>query len=182
MPSAVLLFMKPRRSTKLFSDDEDGKGIGQHGAATAASETSTASGLGGAAAAGGASGTGPNWAAMVRTWFVFVSSVSVLAPAMVSRFCSTSKVVGLVSFTTVRVPLPCVLKASMVAGLNVAPSDEPARGRAVRILPSFALRITIIGFAGWAGGMPEFRAATKRTPFFASIARPAKPLPWSPRS
>ena len=62
------------------------------------------------------------------------------------------------------------------------PSELPASGRTVRILPSLALRMTILGSAGCAGGAPEFRAATNRTRFFTSIASPASPLPLSPRS
>ena len=73
---------------------------------------------------------------------------TVRAPFIVCRFCSTSKLVGLFSLTIVIVPLPCVLNASIVAGLNTAPSDPPASGRFARILPSFALRITIIGCGG----------------------------------
>ena len=78
---------------------------------------------------------------------VFGSKLKVRAPSIVWRFCSTVNRVGLSSFTTVIVPLACVLKASIVAGLNAAPSDPPARGRFARILPSTALSTTIIGVA-----------------------------------
>src|SRR3979490_3095558 len=61
-------------------------------------------------------------------------------PDHVLRFCSTSQLVGLFSLTMVIVPLPCVLNASIVAGLNVAPSELPASGSFGRIFPSFAPR------------------------------------------
>src|SRR5437867_7540585 len=70
---------------------------------------------------------------------------------------------GLFSLIMVNVPLPCVLKASIVEGLNTAPSDPPASGRLAMILPSAAVRITIMGCAGWAGGFPEFAHAAKST-------------------
>ena len=44
--------------------------------------------------------------------------------------------------TRVIVPLPCVLNASLVAGLNAAPSELPASDSRSRIFPSFALRMT----------------------------------------
>src|SRR5262249_33958248 len=78
----------------------------------------------------------------------------------VFRFCRTSNVVGLFSLRMVIVPLACVLNASIVAGLKVAPSELPASGSLVRILPSFALRTTnvcgglALGSAGGAGGCP----------------------------
>jgi len=75
---------------------------------------------------GGGGGAGPRSWLMVKMWFVLLSNVIVRAPFIVSRFCATSKLVGLFSLTTVKVPLPCVLKASMVEGLNAAPSDPPA--------------------------------------------------------
>ena len=56
--------------------------------------------------------------AIAKRWPVLVSSVTVRAPFMVSRFCSTSKLVGLFSFTIVIVPLPCVLNASIVSGIE----------------------------------------------------------------
>src|SRR5215468_5927158 len=108
------------------------------------------------------------------------------APFIVSRFCSTSKLVGLFSLTIVSVPLPCVLNASMVDGLKVAPSEPPARGSFARIFPSFALRMTNVwgGFAfglGAGGGVPRGGAgptalhAANRTPFFTSSASPLHP-------
>ena len=112
---------------------------------------------------GGGGGAGPRSWLIVRMWFVLLSNVIVRAPFIVSRFCSTSKLVGLFSLTTVNVPLPCVLKASIVEGLNTAPSEPPASGRLVRILPSSALRITIMGWAGWAGGFPELAHAANST-------------------
>jgi len=51
---------------------------------------------------------------MVRIWFVLLSNAIVRAPFIVSRFCSTSKLVGFLSLTTVIVPFPWVLKASIV--------------------------------------------------------------------
>jgi hypothetical protein len=93
---------------------------------------------------GGGGGAGPRSWLIVRMWFVLLSKVIVRAPFIVSRFCSTSKLVGLFSFTTVNVPLPCVLNASIVEGLNTAPSDPPASGTLVRILPSVALRMVVL--------------------------------------
>src|ERR1019366_7903298 len=121
---------------------------------------------GGAPPAGGVAGGGgggPYSAAIVSMWFVFVSNVSVLAPAIVWRSCSTAKLVGLFSLTIVLVPLPCELKASIVAGLNTAPSEPPASGSEVMILPSSALRITIMGCAGVTAGIPDCPQAAKRT-------------------
>src|ERR1700730_7559875 len=112
---------------------------------------------------GGGGGAGPRSWLIVKMWLVLLSNVIVLAPFIVSRFCSTSKLVGLFSLTTVSVPLPCVLKASIVEGLKTAPSDPPASGRLVKLLPSSALRITIMGCAGWAGGLPDRPHAAKRT-------------------
>src|ERR1035441_40208 len=57
----------------------------------------------------GAAGAGPRSWLIVKMWFVLLSNVMVRAPFMVFRFCSTSKLVGLFSFTTVNVPLPCAL-------------------------------------------------------------------------
>src|ERR1700736_6879197 len=70
---------------------------------------------GGAPPAGGVAGAGggPYSAAIVRMWFFLVSSVSVFAPGMVWRSCSTSKLVGLFSLTMVMVPLPWELNASL---------------------------------------------------------------------
>src|SRR5439155_4720246 len=97
---------------------------------------------------GGGGGAGPRSSLMVKMRFVLLSNVIVRAPFIVWRFCSTSKLVGLFSLTIVSVPLPCVLNASIVAGLNTAPSEAPASGRVVRILPSPARRITIFGCGG----------------------------------
>src|SRR5215831_7942842 len=74
---------------------------------------------------GGGGGAGPRSSLIVKMWFVLLSNAIVRAPFIVCRFCSTSKVVGLFSLTTVSVPLPCVLKASIVAVLNTAPSELP---------------------------------------------------------
>src|SRR5437763_1552528 len=103
---------------------------------------------------GGGGDAGPRSWLIVKMWFVLVSNVIVRAPFIVSRFCSTSKLVGLFSLTMVNVPLPCVLKASMVDGLNAAPSEPPASGSRSRIFPSFALRMTNVcgGFALGSGG------------------------------
>src|SRR6202140_5303571 len=87
---------------------------------------------------GGAGGTGPNSAVIVRIWLVFVSRVSTFARAGVATVCSTEKLVGEFSCTTVSVPSPCELKASIVAGLKVAPSDPLPMGRSVMICPSVA--------------------------------------------
>src|SRR5581483_6385939 len=105
--------------------------------------------------AGGGGGGGPTSDAIAKRWPVLLSNAMVRAPfdGHVLRSCSTSKLVGLFSLTIVIVPLPCVLNASMVAGLNAAPSELPASGRRSRILPSFALRMTnrCDGFAGSTG-------------------------------
>src|SRR5438093_3883860 len=112
---------------------------------------------------GGGGGADPRSSLIVKMRFVLLSNVIVRAPFIVCRFCSTSKLVGLFSLTIVSVPLPCVLKASMVEGLNTAPSDPPASGRLVMILPSLALKITIMGCAGCTGGFPEFAHAAEST-------------------
>jgi hypothetical protein len=51
------------------------------------------------------------------------------------------------------VPLPWVLNASIVAGLNAAPSEPPASGSLARTLPSLALKTTKVcgGFAFGSG-------------------------------
>ena len=85
---------------------------------------------------------------------------------MVCSVCSTSKVVGLFSLMIVSVPFPAELKASIVLGLNTAPSDAPSKGSVVITLPVSAFIITITPGAG-------VRHATKRTRFFSSKARPA---------
>src|SRR5260221_2652400 len=128
---------------------------------------------------GGGGPAGPRSMLIVRMWFVLLSNVIVRAPFIVFRFCSTSKLVGLFSLTMVSVPLPCVLNASMVDGLNAAPSEPPASGSFARIFPSVALRITIVGAGGCAGGLPELAHAAKRTWFLSSSARPWHP-PTSP--
>src|SRR5436309_16125151 len=99
---------------------------------------------GGVAAAGGAGGGGAGSDAIANRWPVLLSNAIVRAPfeGQVFRFSSTSKVVGLFSLTIVIVPLPCVLNASIVLGLNAAPSELPASGSRSRIFPSFALRMT----------------------------------------
>src|SRR5258706_6104551 len=114
---------------------------------------------------GGGGPAGPRSMLIVRMWLVLLSNVIVRAPFIVCRFCSTSKLVGLFSLTTVSVPLPWVLKASIVAGLNAAPSEPPASGSFARILPSTALRITIVGCGGWTGGLPDTAHAANRTWF-----------------
>src|SRR6185369_14648382 len=98
---------------------------------------------GGGVPAGGGGG-GPTSDAIAKRWPVLLSNAIVRAPfdGQVFRSCSTSKLVGLFSLTMVIVPLPCVLNASSVAGLNAAPSELPASGSFVMIAPSFALRIT----------------------------------------
>src|SRR5207247_9443378 len=117
---------------------------------------------GGVLPAGGGGGGGPTSEAIANRWPVLLSNAMVRAPfeGQVFRFCSTSKLVGLFSLTMVIVPLPCVLKASMVAGLNAAPSELPASGSLARIVPSFALRMTNVcgGLAlgsGAGGGVPR---------------------------
>src|SRR3954454_7782523 len=99
---------------------------------------------GGGVPAGGGGGGGLTSDAIAKRWPVLLSNAIVRAPFddHVFRSCSTSKLVGLFSLTMVIVPLPCVLNASSVAGLNAAPSELPASGSRSRIVPSFALRIT----------------------------------------
>src|SRR5579871_1705652 len=80
-------------------------------------------------------------AAIRRIRPVFASIVIVFAPGIVLRFCSTSKVVGLVSLMIVSVPSPCELNASPVLGLKPAPSVPRPIGRSARYLPSFASKI-----------------------------------------
>src|SRR5262245_40652071 len=99
---------------------------------------------------------------------VLPSNAIVRAPfeGHVLRFSSLSKLVGLFSFTTVIVPLPCVLNASIVAGLNAAPSELPASGSRSRILPFFALRMPnrcdgFPGSAGAPGGRKTLHAANR---------------------
>src|SRR5882757_11124299 len=107
--------------------------------------------------AGGAvpGGSGAASAAIANRWPVLLSNAIVRAPfdGQVFRFCSTSKLVGLFSLTMVIVPLPWVLNASIVAGLNTAPSEPPASGSFASTLPSFALRTTKVcgGFAFGSG-------------------------------
>ena len=62
--------------------------------------------------------------------------------------------VAVVATVNVEEPDPLI-----AAGLNVAPSELPARGSVVIIFPSVALRITMVGAAGLAGGIPELRHA-----------------------
>ena len=91
--------------------------------------------------AGGGGGGGPASDAMAKRCPVLPSNAIVRAPlpAHVFRFCSTSKLVALFSLTIVIVPFPWVLNASIVAGLNVAPSEPPASGSLARIVPSLAI-------------------------------------------
>src|SRR5262245_34461341 len=104
---------------------------------------------------GGGGGGGAGSEAIAKSRPVLLSNAIVRAPfdGHVFRFCSTSKLVGLFSLTMVIVPLPCVLNASIVDGLNAAPSELPASGNRWRICPSFALRMTnrCGGFAGSTG-------------------------------
>src|ERR1017187_3973803 len=89
-------------------------------------------------------GGGVNSPVIEKIWFVLVSTVIVRAPSFVCAFCSTSKLVGLFSLMTVSVPSPCELNASIVFGLNPAPSTPLPIGRVVMILPSSAFRITMV--------------------------------------
>ena len=123
--------------------------------------------------AGAPGGAGANSADISKMWFVFRSIVSVLATGMVVRFCSTTKLVGLFSLITVSVPSLCELNASIVDGLNTAPSVPAPIGTVVMILPSLALRITIV----WG-----LRQATNRTWLFALSASPAHVPPLPTRS
>src|SRR4029078_7091341 len=80
--------------------------------------------------AGGGGGAGPSSEAIAKRWPVLLSNAIVRAPfdGPVLRSCSPSKLVRLFSLPIVMVPLPCVLNASMVSGLNAAPSELPASG------------------------------------------------------
>ena len=112
---------------------------------------------------------------------VFGSSDSVRAPSIVLRFCDTPKVPDVSSFTTVIVPFECVLNASLVAGLNAAPSELPASGSVARIWPSSALRMTICGMGGCVVAAPDRAQAAKSTCVRSSSARPLQPPPLSPK-
>src|SRR5690242_7637056 len=94
-------------------------------------------------------GGGADSDAITNKWPVLLSNAIVRAPfeGHVLRFSSSSKLVGLFSLTIVIVPLPCELNASIVAGLNAAPSELPASGSLARTLPSLALKITNV----WGG-------------------------------
>src|SRR5215472_9876119 len=95
---------------------------------------------------GGASGAGgPYSAAIVKRWFVFVSSARVFAPFIVSSVCSTSKLVGLFSLMNVIVPAFSALIASIVFGLNATVSTPAPVGRVVMILPLSAFTTTTTG-------------------------------------
>src|SRR5690349_5858468 len=92
----------------------------------------------------GGGGSGASSDAIANRWPVLLSKAIVRAPfaGHVFKFCSTSNFVGLFSLMIVIVPLPCVLNASIVAGLNAAPSEPPASGSLARTLPSLALKTT----------------------------------------
>lgn len=107
----------------------------------------------------GVGGGGPISDAIANIWPVLLSNAIVRAPleGHVFKFCSTSKLVGPFSLRIVIVPLPWVLNASIVPGLNAAPSEPPASGSLARMLPSLALKTTNVcgGFvfgSGAAGG------------------------------
>src|SRR5437868_4375142 len=80
---------------------------------------------------GGGDGGGGASDAIANRCPVLLSNAIVRAPfeGHVFKFCSTSNLVGLFSLMIVIVPLPWVLNASIVAGLNTAPSEPPARIR-----------------------------------------------------
>ena len=83
---------------------------------------------------------------MRRILFVFVSNVEVLAPIIVCTVCSTSKLVGLFSFTMVSVPSPCELNASIVDALKTAPSTPAPMGNVFRIIAAQqVMAITLFG-------------------------------------
>src|SRR5215471_17002687 len=103
----------------------------------------------------GGDGTGAASDAIANRWPVLLSNAIVRAPfeGHVFKFCSTSNFVGLFSLTIVIVPLPWVLNASIVVGLNAAPSEPPASGSLARIVPSLAFKTTKVcgGFAFGSG-------------------------------
>src|SRR5262245_38091387 len=100
-------------------------------------------------------GGGPASDAIANKRPVLLSNAIVRAPfdGHVFKFCSTSNAVGLFSLRIVIVPLPWVLKASIVDGLKAAPSEPPASGSLARIVPSLALKTTNVcgGFAFGSG-------------------------------
>ena len=77
-----------------------------------------------------------------------------------------------------------VANASIVAGLNCAPSELPGSGSVVRMRPSFALMTTMVGCAGCpcAGVMDDCPQATKSTSFFTSSASPLHRPPLAAKS
>jgi hypothetical protein len=105
---------------------------------------------------------------IVRIWLVFISRVRTFARAGVATVCSTEKLLDEFSCTTVSVPSPCELKASIVVELKVAPSVPLPIGRSVMICPSVADRMIMFLLS---------RHEAKRILFFASNARPAHPPP-----
>src|SRR5579871_2089783 len=102
--------------------------IGARGPRAHAGGPPAAGGAAGDAVCGEAAGTGPNSAVIRKMWPVLLSRVRVLARAGVGTVCSTWKLVGESSLITVSVPSPCELKASIVAGLKVAPSHPLPMG------------------------------------------------------
>src|SRR5208283_2123994 len=140
---------------------------GRPPSAGAAPGAAAGGGATGAAAGAGGAGAGPYSAVMSSRWPVLVSRVMVLARTGVVTVCSTTKSVGEFSLMTVSVPSPWELKASIVAGLKVAPSQPTPMGRSVMMWPSMAERMTM---SLWS------RQAAKRMLFLASSASPAQPL------
>src|SRR5580765_2521094 len=116
---------------------------------------------------GGDGGGGAASDAIANRCPVLLSNATVRAPfdGHVFKFCSSSNFVGLCSLMIVIVPLPWVLNASIVAGLNAAPSEPPASGSRARTLPSFALRTTKV-----CGGFRSDRASTEVPPAAPDLA------------
>jgi len=90
-----------------------------------------------------------------------VSRVQTLARSGVATVCSTTKLVGEFSLTMVSVPSPAEAKASMVAGLKVAPSTPVPVGRSVMMWPSVAERM-IMFFLVAAGGKEDVVLGVER--------------------
>src|SRR6202000_2757590 len=119
---------------------------------------------------GEGAGAGVNSAVISSNRSVLRSRVSVFARGCVCSVCSTTKLVGLFSFTIVNVPSPCELNASIVFESKTAPSDPLPIGNVSRIFPLPAFKITIVC---------GLRQDANRILFFTSIANPAQvpPLP-----
>src|SRR5436309_456556 len=115
---------RPRRWTAVLAGGASGNCPGhQRPISRIVNEPGTGVPCGPRPPAGGGGGAGPRSTLIVSRWLVLLSNVTVRAPFIVSRFCSTSKLVGLFSLTTVKVPLPWVLRLRASAR-NVQPASD----------------------------------------------------------